>query len=83
HIAPILLETYGLHSAKVTGSDNTSTIKTRVGSRQSYDMQGLLTLFSPQSKQKADVFPEEFREIDVLIATDCISEGQNLQDCDY
>ena len=83
HIAPILLETYGLHSAKVIGSDNTSTIKTRVGSRQSYDMQGLLTLFSPQSKQKADVFPEEFREIDVLIATDCISEGQNLQDCDY
>ncbi|MDH1003673.1 helicase-related protein [Acinetobacter junii] len=83
HIAPILLETYGLHSAKVIGSDNTSTIKTRVGSRQSYDMQGLLTLFSPQSKQKADIFPEESREIDVLIATDCISEGQNLQDCDY
>ena len=65
------------------GSDNTSTIKTRVGSRQSYDMQGLLTLFSPQSKQKADIFPDESREIDVLIATDCISEGQNLQDCDY
>lgn len=83
HVAPILLETYGLHSAKVIGSDNTSTIKTRVGSRQSYDMQGLLTLFSPQSKQKADIFPEESREIDVLIATDCISEGQNLQDCDY
>ncbi|PPE76575.1 helicase, partial [Kaistia algarum] len=83
HIAPILLETYGLQSAKVIGSDNTSTIKTRVGSRQSYDMQGLLTLFSPQSKQKADIFPEESREIDVLIATDCISEGQNLQDCDY
>ena len=83
HIAPILLEKYDLHSAKVTGSENTSTIKTRVGSRQSYDMQGLLTLFSPQSKQKADIFPEESREIDVLIATDCISEGQNLQDCDY
>ncbi|MBV6556456.1 C-terminal helicase domain-containing protein, partial [Acinetobacter baumannii] len=65
------------------GSDNTSTIKTRVGSRQSYDMQGLLTLFSPKSKQKADIFSEESREIDVLIATDCISEGQNLQDCDY
>lgn len=54
-----------------------------MGSRQSYDMQGLLTLFSPQSKQKVDIFPEESREIDVLIATDCISEGQNLQDCDY
>ena len=46
-------------------------------------MQGLLTLFSPISKQKADVFPNESREIDILIATDCISEGQNLQDCDY
>ena len=83
HITPILLEAYGLHSAKIIGSENTSTIKTRVGSRQSYDTQGLLTLFSPKSKQKADIFPEESREIDVLIATDCISEGQNLQDCDY
>lgn len=46
-------------------------------------MQGLLTLFSPISKQKADIFPNESREIDILIATDCISEGQNLQDCDY
>lgn len=83
NIAPFLLENYGLHSAKITGNDNTSTIKTRVKSRQSYDMQGLLTLFSPKSKQKQDIFPEESREIDILIATDCISEGQNLQDCDY
>ncbi|WP_330962112.1 C-terminal helicase domain-containing protein [Pasteurella multocida] len=46
-------------------------------------MQGLLTLFSPISKQKEQVFPDEKNEIDILIATDCISEGQNLQDCDY
>ena len=83
HIAPYLLEQYGLHSAKITGSENASTVKTMVGSRKAYDMQGLLTLFSPRSKQKQDVYPEEGREIDVLIATDCISEGQNLQDCDY
>lgn len=83
YISPILLESYGLHSAKIIGSENASTIKSRVGNRQSYDMQGLLTLFSPQSKQKTDIFPDESREIDVLIATDCISEGQNLQDCDY
>lgn len=83
HIAPYLLEQYGLHSAKITGSENASTVKTMVGSRKAYDMQGLLTLFSPRSKQKQDVYPEEEREIDVLIATDCISEGQNLQDCDY
>jgi hypothetical protein len=54
-----------------------------LGSRKAYDMQGLLTLFSPKSKQKQDIFPNEAREIDILIATDCISEGQNLQDCDY
>lgn len=73
----------GIHSAKITGSDIASTIKTMINSRKGYDMQGLLTLFSPRSKQKADIFPEESREIDLLIATDCISEGQNLQDCDY
>jgi len=43
----------------------------------------LLTLFSPRSKEKALIYPDEPREIDILIGTDCISEGQNLQDCDY
>lgn len=42
-----------------------------------------LTLFSPFSKDKASVLPNTEGEIDILIATDCISEGQNLQDCDY
>jgi hypothetical protein len=42
-----------------------------------------LTIFSPISKEKALILPEEPNEIDILIATDCISEGQNLQDCDY
>lgn len=83
HLAPIMLKEYGLHSAKITGTQNTSTIKQMVDQKQYYDMQGLLTLFSPISKQKADIFPKEEREIDILIATDCISEGQNLQDADY
>ena len=83
HIAPFILENYGLHTAKITGSDNVSTIKHQVHSRKGYDMQGLLTLFSPKSKQQQDIFPHENRELDILIATDCISEGQNLQDCDY
>ena len=39
--------------------------------------------FSPVSKEKALIFPNEPREIDILVGTDCISEGQNLQDCDY
>lgn len=43
----------------------------------------MLTHFSPKSKEREKVFPEFKKEIDVLIATDCISEGQNLQDCDY
>lgn len=47
------------------------------------DMNLLLTLFSPVSKERDVVMPEDTRSIDVLIATDCISEGQNLQDCDY
>ena len=78
-----MLAIHSIHSAKITGTSNQSTIKTMPNNRTGYDMQGLLTLFSPISKQKADIFPSEQREIDLLIATDCISEGQNLQDCDY
>ena len=84
HISTFLKDSFGIHTAKITGSSNpTSTVGAMQGSRQHYDMQGLLTLFSPRSKQKQDIFPNEHREIDLLIATDCISEGQNLQDCDY
>lgn len=83
NLAPYLLNHHKAHCAKVTGSDAPqSTLGGIPGSRQSYDFQGLLTLFSPRSKEKAVVFPNEPREIDILIGTDCISEGQNLQDCD-
>src|SRR5699024_580957 len=47
------------------------------------DINSVLTLFSPQSKEAYKVFPNMKEEIDILIATDCISEGQNLQDCDF
>ncbi len=78
NLAPDLLAIQHLHSAKVTGSAAPkSTLK------KSYDFQELLTLFSPRSKEKAVVLPNEPAEIDLLIGTDCISEGQNLQDCDY
>jgi hypothetical protein len=78
NLAPELLQHLRLHSAKVTGKDRpASTLKA------GYDFQELLTLFSPRSKQRADVLPGELSEIDLLIGTDCISEGQNLQDCDY
>jgi len=68
----------GVHSGKVTGKD---TPKTTI--KKGYDFQTLLTLFSPRSKEKALILPNEEGEIDILIGTDCISEGQNLQDCDY
>ena len=73
-----LLRTKGLHTGKVTGKDAPkSTLE------KGYDFQSLLTLFSPIAKEKSLVLPEEPGEIDLLIGTDCISEGQNLQDCDY
>ena len=77
-----MLQERGLHVAKVNGGSGppSSTLKSR---RQAYDIQEVLTLFSPRSKDKASVLPEEPNEIDILVATDCISEGQNLQDCDY
>ena len=76
-IADELLATKQLHSGKVTGSD---TPKSTLPS--SYDFQSILTLFSPRSKEKDAILPDEPYEIDLLIGTDCISEGQNLQDCD-
>jgi hypothetical protein len=77
NLAPSLLRR-GVQTAKVTGSD---APKTTLG--KYYDFQGVLTLFSPRSKEKEVVLPKEPAELDVLIGTDCISEGQNLQDCDY
>jgi SNF2 family DNA or RNA helicase len=78
NLAPTLLAHQQLHSGKVTGSD-----RPRSTLLKAYDFQELLTLFSPLSKEKAIVLPNELEEIDLLIGTDCISEGQNLQDCDY
>ncbi|MCF6311503.1 MAG: DEAD/DEAH box helicase [Verrucomicrobiales bacterium] len=72
------LELFGLHTAQITGS---SSPKTTLG--KGYDFQSVLTLFSPISKDKDLILPDEAHGIDFIIATDCISEGQNLQDCDY
>lgn len=70
---------YNLDTAIITGSiDGKTTVK---GLRT--DLNTVLTCFSPVSKGKHLLMPNENAEIDVLIATDCISEGQNLQDCDY
>jgi hypothetical protein len=71
-------EKYGLHTALITGSRKISNSKNIPA-----DLNPLLTCFSPLSKNKAQIFPRLADSIDLLIATDCISEGQNLQDCDY
>jgi hypothetical protein len=77
-LSPHFLAAQGLHTACITGQGNPkSTLK------EHYDFQSVLTLFAPKAKEKALVMPENRDEIDILIATDCISEGQNLQDCDY
>ena len=68
----------GLHMGLVTGGNEVkNTLK------KDYYFQEILTLFSPRSKDKDIVLPDEEGEIDIVIGTDCISEGQNLQDCDY
>lgn len=78
-IAPHILDKHNLHTALITGSvDGRTTLP-----KFKADMNRVLTCFSPLSKDRETIFPNENRNIDILIATDCISEGQNLQDCDY
>lgn len=79
HVSKFAKKNYGLDTAEVTGTvEGKSTIKGK-----KMDLNRVLTLFSPISKGKDLLLPGNSKEIDVLIATDCISEGQNLQDCDY
>ncbi|UFS99597.1 helicase-related protein [Nocardia huaxiensis] len=73
------LKNAGLEVALVTGGSHGA--KTTLGT--GHDVQQVLTLFSPRSKQRHLTMPQETAELDVLIGTDVISEGQNLQDCDY
>ena len=70
---------YGLDTAVITGSiDGKTTIK---GLKA--NLNNVLTCFSPISKGRDVLMPGSTKEIDILVATDCISEGQNLQGCDY
>ncbi|WP_028524494.1 helicase-related protein [Runella limosa] len=78
HLKEYLKTNHGVNTALITGSKRLSSSK-EIPS----DLNALLTCFSPVSKGKGIIFPSIKEEIDVLIATDCISEGQNLQDCDY
>jgi len=73
-----LKKDYGLYTALVTGSKRKCSTK-QIPS----DINSILTCFSPRSKNKDQILPNIKENIDILIATDCISEGQNLQDCDF
>ncbi|SDU55318.1 helicase-related protein [Desulfobacula phenolica] len=79
HIAKWAYAEQGIHSALVTGSN---TNKTTLPGIQK-DLNSILTFFSPVSKERDRIDDTLSTQIDILIATDCISEGQNLQDCDY
>lgn len=79
HVSKYIKKQFELETAMVTGSiEGRSTID-----KLHADLNTVLTCFSPVSKDKALLMPNSPIEIDLLIATDCISEGQNLQDCDY
>ena len=74
-----ILKACGLHTALITGSTEGKCTLPKL----KCTFNDILTYFSPMSKDRDAIHPNDTREIDVLIATDCISEGQNLQDCDY
>lgn len=79
NVSEFVKKKYGLDTAVITGTiEGRTTVK---GIKPT--LNNVLTCFSPISKNKDVLMPNNLAEIDVLIATDCISEGQNLQDCDY
>lgn len=79
NVSKFAKEKFGLESAEITGTvDGKTTIP-----RLRADLNTVLTYFSPISKGKSVLMPGSKEELNILIATDCISEGQNLQDCDY
>lgn len=76
-LKPWLLDK-NLFSALVTGSGKNKTNMPNCRT----DLNSILINFAPLAKKRSEIFPNEQNQIDVLICTDCISEGQNLQDCD-
>ena len=77
-LAPWARSELGIHSAIVTGGGSNETTLPHLRK----DLTSILTTFSPRSKERPEDLAAE-GDIDLLIATDCISEGQNLQDCDF
>jgi hypothetical protein len=79
NVSKYVMKKFNLNTAMISGTvDGRTTVK---GLKASFN--NILTCFSPVSKDRNVLMPGSTKEIDILIATDCISEGQNLQDCDY
>ena len=79
NISGYMKQAYGLDTAVITGAiEGRTTVRNLKPT-----LNNVLTCFSPISKEKELLMPGQKAEIDILIATDCISEGQNLQDCDW
>ncbi|MCH4005856.1 MAG: SNF2-related protein [Eubacterium sp.] len=79
NVSRYVMDKYGLNSGMISGTvDGRTTLKNFKAT-----FNNILTCFSPVSKDRDVLMPENKKDIDILIATDCISEGQNLQDCDY
>ena len=79
NVSKFAKENFELETAEITGNVDGKTTIPKLRS----DLNTVLTCFSPVSKGKSVLMPDSKEELDILIATDCISEGQNLQDCDY
>ena len=79
NLSSYMKKEYGLETAEISGAVAGKTTLKGIHT----DLNTVLTCFSPKSKGRDTLMPGRTDEIDVLIATDCISEGQNLQDCDY
>ena len=79
NVSKFAKKNFGLDTAMVSGTVDGKTTAKNLRS----DLNTILTCFSPVSKDKHLLMPDDNTCIDILIATDCISEGQNLQDCDY
>lgn len=79
NISRYVMEKYSLNTGMISGTvDGKTTLKDFKAT-----FNNILTCFSPVSKDRDILMPGSKKDIDILIATDCISEGQNLQDCDY
>ena len=83
NLADYIKQEFGLNTAVITGDSSTSKTNLPHDRKIKMDFNMLLTLFSPVSKDRDKLNDIPAGDIDILIGTDCISEGQNLQDCDY